>query len=146
MPFEIQGGWAEEKWRLTRNKLLLLAHISCHRLKDVRAQRELRLPETMEISDQDANTVLVGSNRTSSYDNMGAHKGSTAASSNSKHYRDNTARGRRRGIDIWTVYKRENRAHITGAITAFNDEIQDYTITFQKGNIKKWKPSQVYTS
>ena len=67
MPFETQGGWAEEKWRLARNKLRHLAHISCHRLEDAGGQRELRLTETMKISDQEANTELVGSNTTSSY-------------------------------------------------------------------------------
>ena len=42
-----------------------------------------------------------------------------------------------------TVYKQVNRAHITRAVTAFDDENQDYTITFQNGNIDKWKLAQV---
>jgi len=45
-----------------------------------------------------------------------------------------------------TVYKRVNRAHITGAVTAFDDENQDYIITFQNGNIDKWKLAQVCAS
>ena len=58
MPFAPQGGWAEEKWRLVRQKLRRLSHIGCHRLEDAGGQGELRLLVALKTHDQEANTVL----------------------------------------------------------------------------------------
>ena len=116
-------------------------------MEDVGGQGELRLPVALKAHDQEANAVLEW---VASQHHRRLLWEPTRGAQSAAVTRNTIATIRPGDVGetliSGTVFKQVNRAHITGAITAFNNENQVYTITFQNGNVEKWELAQVCAS